>query len=201
MVQLHLIVLIYNSRNSKSQIDNNHQERLIQSSTIVEIQKVKQTGSLAMHGSMNLQQQKFKKSNRPKEQASQAITSTIVEIQKVKQTGKMKELELTISTIVEIQKVKQTPNLRNAQSGIYNSRNSKSQIDMAEEIARQTNLQQQKFKKSNRLNCGVCSVCRESTIVEIQKVKQTKGGSVQQDNNLQQQKFKKSNRTKEYHSC
>ena len=166
---------IYNSRNSKSQIDNFALFLQHMQSTIVEIQKVKQTASLLLFTYSDLQQQKFKKSNRQSRRTVTLSLSTIVEIQKVKQTLMKKSCLCTMgSTIVEIQKVKQTKLPMGQVHWIYNSRNSKSQIDFM------------------ILQNGT----RISTIVEIQKVKQTCLPQRFFHANLQQQKFKKSNRPK-----
>ena len=139
------------------------------------------------------------------------------------------------STIGDIHNGNLTGEAKLEKEKIYNSRNSKSQID-CEYLCRTTpNLQQQKFKKSNRLaryheNDGQIYNSRNSksqidscnkvfkltiynsrnsksqidyqtshlpklsTIVEIQKVKQTPYSRCWRSSYLQQQKFKKSNR-------
>ena len=125
-----------------------------------------------MSRALDLQQQKFKKSNRRRSGQFFIYISTIVEIQKVKQTVCCTLLVVRIY------------NSRNSKSQIddnlfspqvlviYNSRNSKSQIDTKNKIQAPIYLQQQKFKKSNRQGFHV-AFSGGSTIVEIQKVKQT----------------------------
>ena len=142
--------------------------------------------------SSHLQQQKFKKSNRLINVNTSLFTSTIVEIQKVKQTY---QLDFHNEENLQQQKFKKSNRLcllLLVRCHLQQQKFKKSNR-LTTNISRSNNLQQQKFKKSNRQSRRIFQLY-ESTIVEIQKVKQTTRIQQQRIFNLQQQKFKKSNR-------